>query len=146
MDTAVEVEQEAALGLSQLIAPKIGTAWQGGIYAGVIGGKDGAPDYHLVHAPVENELADLNWADALEAAKQPINGFSDWSLPDRREARLLSINTHEGFDMDDWYWTSTPYADYPDYAWFQGFDDGCQAGFRKSGEYRARAVRRLIIS
>ena len=138
MDAVIEQEVK-------LVAPKIGTAWQGGIYAGVVAGIDGAPDYHLVHAPVESELVDLTWTDAMEAAKQPINGFLDWSLPDRREARLLYINTPEGFDVDDWYWTSTPDAGNTGYAWVQSFNGGNQGDDRKSSEHRARAVRRLII-
>ena len=129
----------------KLVAPKIGTPWQGGIYAGVVAGTDGQPDIYLVHAPVENELVGLNWADAIEAAKAPIGGFLDWSLPDRREARLLAINTPDGFDKDDWYWTSTPYADATDCAWTQLFDYGNQDLNPKSYEGRARAVRRLII-
>jgi hypothetical protein len=55
----------------------------------------------------------------MDKATAPINGFSDWSLPDCREARLLAINTPDGFDEGDWYWTFEQYAGYADYAWFQ---------------------------
>ncbi|BBB59911.1 hypothetical protein UNDKW_1638 [Undibacterium sp. KW1] len=126
-------------------APKIGTAWQGGIYAGVVAGQDGQPDYHLIHAPAEFEIKDANWQTAIEKAQAPINGFNDWSLPDRREARLLYINTPAGFDTAGWYWTSTQNAGGPDYAWMQGFGNGGQYDGHKSDEYRARAVRRLLI-
>ncbi|BBB59904.1 hypothetical protein UNDKW_1631 [Undibacterium sp. KW1] len=44
-----------------------------------------------------------------------------------------------------WYWTSTQDAGNPDYAWMQSFGDGYQDLSRKSGEYRARAVRRLLV-
>jgi len=130
-----------------LITPSIGTFWpeQGGIYAGVIGGKSGALDYHLIHASSDFELADLNWRDAIEAAKKEINGFNDWSLPDRREARLLFINSQNSFDTDEWYWTSEQTAHNVSYAWMQNFDYGNQYNDRKSDEYRARAVRRLLI-
>ena len=126
-------------------APRIGTNWAGGIYAGVIAGQNGQPDYHLIHAPVEAEMEGTNWADAMKQATLPINGFVDWSLPNRREARLLAINTPAGFDTDGWYWTSELHAGDPSYAWMQGFDDGGQSYGRKSYEYRARAVRRLLI-
>ncbi|BBB65884.1 hypothetical protein UNDYM_1631 [Undibacterium sp. YM2] len=126
-------------------APKIGTAWQGGIYAGVVAGQDGQPDYHLIHAPAEFEIKDANWQTAIEKAQAPVNGFTDWSLPDRREARLLHTNTPAGFDTDGWYWTSTQLAGYPSYAWMQSFNGGDQGYYHKSDEDRARAVRRLLI-
>lgn len=136
MDTAVQ---------TTLALPKIGTAYNGGIYAGIIAGKDGAPDYHLIHATVDFEIDATNWQGAIEAAKTPIDGFNDWSLPDRHEARLLAINTRHGFVTNDWYWTSTQVADHPDYAWVQYFDDGVQSTSHKSYECRARAVRRELI-
>ena len=130
-----------------IIPPSIGSFWpeQGGIYAGVIGGKNGEPDYHLIHAPSNFELTDINWADAIEGAKKEINGFNGWSLPDRREARLLFINSQDSFDTDEWYWTSEQLAHYTDCAWMQGFNYGYQGLYHKSFEYRARAVRRLLI-
>ena len=132
---------------AKLITPSIGAFWpeQGGIYAGVIGGKNGAPDHHLIHASSDFELVDLNWSDAIEAAKKEINGFNDWSLPDQREARLLFINTQDSFDTDEWYWTSAQYAHYDSYAWLQIFSYGTQFSNHKSDEFRARAVRRLLI-
>ncbi len=125
--------------------PRIGASWAGGIYAGVIAGLDGQPDYYLIHAPAEAEMANVNWADAMKQATLPCNGFVDWSLPDRREARLLAINTPDGFNKGGWYWTSAPNASYPDYAWLQGFNGGDQSVSLKSSTYRARAVRRLLI-
>ncbi|MFZ6724675.1 DUF1566 domain-containing protein [Undibacterium sp. MH2W] len=130
-----------------LTPPSIGSFWpeQGGIYAGIIGGKNGAPDYHLIHAPSDFELIDINWTKAIEAAKKEINDFNDWSLPDRREARLLFINSQDSFDTDEWYWTSEQDAHDTDYAWMQVFYYGGQDSNLKSYEYRARAVRRLLI-
>jgi Protein of unknown function (DUF1566) len=125
--------------------PKIGTAFEGGIYAGIVAGKDGAPDYHLIHALRKYEIMNVNWQSAIESAQTPINGYNDWSLPDRREARLLAINTPDGFDKDDWYWTSTQHERHDYYAWMQLFYDGYQNDDLKSGKYRARAVRRLLI-
>lgn len=125
--------------------PKIGSTFAGGIFAGIVAGKDGQPDYYLIHATVDFEIDNTNWLGAIEAAKAPINGFNDWSLPDRYEARLLAINTPDSFDTSEWYWTSTQNADDDGYAWVQYFDDGGQGYDHKSGEFRARAVRRLLI-
>ncbi len=125
--------------------PKIGSAFAGGIFAGIVAGKDGQPDYYLIHATVDFEIDNTNWQGAIEAAKAPINGFNDWSLPDRYEARLLAINTPDSFDTSEWYWTSTQSADYDGYAWVQDFCYGSQGCSLKSHEYRARAVRRLLL-
>ena len=141
--TSGELMNTAAQQISAI--PKIGTAYKGGIYAGIIAGKDGAPDYHLIHAQQEYELVDVVWETAIEASKTPLNGFNDWSLPDRFEARLLAINTPQGFETRDWYWTSTQDAVNPDYAWMQYFLYGGQDFTLKSYEYRARAVRRELI-
>ena len=48
----------------------------------------------------------------------------------------------EAFE-DEWYWSSSQFSAY--YAWLQYFIDGTQYGDGKSDEFRARAVRRLII-
>ncbi|BBB65877.1 hypothetical protein UNDYM_1624 [Undibacterium sp. YM2] len=50
----------------------------------------------------------------------------------------------EAFEPE-WYWTSTQNAGDPSYAWMQSFDGGDQYGYHKSYEYRARAVRRVLI-
>jgi hypothetical protein len=44
-----------------------------------------------------------------------------------------------------WYWSSTQHAGDPDCAWLQFFGDGGQFCDHKSNQYRARAVRRLVI-
>jgi len=115
----------------------------GGVYAGIVRDKSGNPDYHLFHATDEHEITDANWHTAREKAAAPINGFTDWSLPDCREARLLAINTPEGFDKDGWYWTATQHEHYADYAWVQDFLHGNQDYVQKSYGRRARPVRRV---
>ncbi|AEK63199.1 DUF1566 domain-containing protein [Collimonas fungivorans] len=136
-----------ALQQNMLTPPRIGATWigQGGIYAGILRGENGAPDYHLIHATVEHEMVDMNWVQASEKAAAHIDGHSDWSLPNRREARLLYINSPDGFDTSGWYWTSAQGAAYPDFAWVQYFVHGNQLDGHKSVEYRARAVRRLLV-
>jgi hypothetical protein len=127
--------------------PRIGSPFpsQGGIYAGIVRGENDQPDYHLIHATAEHEIVDVDWKTALKKTVASIDGFTDWSLPNRREARLLAINSPDDFDKDDLYWTSEQSAINASYAWFQDFSVGLQDGSRKSLEYRARAVRRILI-
>lgn len=148
IDQAMEAINRARSHATAITSPRLGQPWpeQGGIYAGSIRGENGAPDYHLIHATQEHEIIGINWANAkTETGSDAINGFNDWSLPDRREARLLTINSPDSFDKDGWYWTSAQFADNPAYAWVQNFSDGSQSNTHESNEYRARAVRRLII-
>lgn len=46
---------------------------------------------------------------------------------------------------ENWYWSSTQYAGYGEYAWCQGFSHGFQLNRPKSAQLRVRAVRRLPI-
>jgi hypothetical protein len=127
--------------------PRIGEIWdsQGGIYCGILAGENGAPDRHLIAALPESEITDLTWQAAIEAAAKPQQGFDDWALPTRREARLVAVNAPATFDKDGWYWTSEQHAAYSGFAWIQDFSDGGQDNGLKSNEYRARAVRSFSI-
>ena len=117
--------------------PRIGSEFQGGIYAGIARGKDGAPDYHLILLPEAKE--DINWDDAMKWAAG-IGG----DLPTRSEQSLLFANLKDQFE-ERYYWSNTQHADGGGYAWGQNFDYGYQGYNRKSGYSRARAVRRLVI-
>jgi len=105
-------------------------------YAGLVLGKDGAPDHHLILLP--GEAAEVTWQQA-----------KDWSLkaggelPTRREQSLLFANRGEDF-KPSWYWSSESYRD-DGWAWCQYFYDGYQYDGHKLGQLRARAVRRLPI-
>ena len=110
----------------------------GEIYAGIILGKGGEPDHHLVLLPAKPEKA-LNWSDAVAWAKS-LGG----DLPTRSEQALLFANNKEHFE-GEWYWSNTQNDDYTDHAWMQYFDDGLQDSDRKSYEDLACAVRRLLI-
>lgn len=90
------------------------------------------------------------------ATEKRIAGFDDWYIPSRLEALAIRANLaepgavyepadDEGFDIDEWYWTSTQLEFTDACAWLQGFGDGTQLHVRKSGEYRAFVVRRLPI-
>ena len=109
----------------------------GEIYAGLILGKDGQPDYHLALLPTKPSK--LTWNAAMTWA-----ALLGGDLPNRREQSLLLANCKEEFE-GYYYWSNEQYADSPGYAWLQDFDYGGQYGNRKSYECRARAVRRLII-
>lgn len=73
-----------------------------------------------------------------------IGDFDDWYLPSRLESLLLFGELQSEFERK-WYWTSTQYAGYVEYAWIQGFTNGYQIASRKDSECRARAVRRVPL-
>ena len=106
-------------------------------YAGLILGKDGAPDQHVILLPGEAEAA--TWQQAKEWAEK-----AGGELPTRREQSLLFANLKEQF-QPRWYWSSEQHASGPDYAWVQLFYGGSQYYYGVGGKFRARAVRRLEI-
>ena len=110
---------------------------EGELYAGLLLGKDGAPDIHLVLLP--GAAADVTW-DQAKAFAVTAGG----ELPTRREQALLFANLKEEFERR-WYWSCEQHASSPSYAWYQDFYGGLQDDYHKSYEGRARAVRRLIL-
>jgi len=108
------------------------------VYAGIILGKDGQPDYHLFLLP-DSSGKGLNWDEAMAWAKT-----TGGDLPTCNEQSLLFANRKTQFKTR-WYWSNEQYATNPDYAWAQDFYDSCQDDDRKSSEYLARAVRRIYI-
>ncbi|MDW3683902.1 DUF1566 domain-containing protein [Cupriavidus sp. CV2] len=107
----------------------------GELYAGIILGKNGEPSHRLILLPGAAE--DLTWEQAKEWATS-VGG----ELPTRREQSLLFANLKEEFE-GTWYWSGEQYAGGSHYAWGQNFNGGLQDSYRKYGEFRARAVRRL---
>jgi hypothetical protein len=110
---------------------------EGEHYAGILLGKNGEPDQHIVLLPGAAE--NVEWQDALDWAKS-LGG----DLPTRREQSLLFANLKEEFE-EAWYWSNEQHASYSDYAWYQLFYDGGQDNWLNNYELRARAVRRLVI-
>lgn len=106
-------------------------------YAGLIIGKDGESSYHLILLPGEAES--VNW----QAAKDWATSI-DGELPTRREQSLLYANLKEEF-KESWYWSGEQHASDSGDAWCQTFGDGGQSYGSKSSNFRARAVRRLVI-
>jgi len=132
------------ISLSPSGAPRIGQPWpsQGGIYAGVMRGRDGAPDYHLIVGPESDEV---NWEDARTwASGIRQDGVGDFTLPYRAEQSLQFANVPELFKKE-WYWSSEQYPAGSSDACVQHFYYGNQYWLHRSYQYRARAVRRLDI-
>jgi hypothetical protein len=127
-------------------AGKIGEPWpdEGGAYAGIMRGDDGKPDYHLILL-VDEDAQSITWDKAMAwATERTLDSHKDFSLPTRREQRLLWANLPEFF-KPEYYWSCEQYASHAGSAWYQSFLDGFQDRYRKSLELRARAVRRLPI-
>ena len=113
----------------------IGSAFAGGMYAGIIRGADGRPDEHLVLLDGDTDGVTWDAACAWAAAKGA-------TLPTRAEQRLLMANLPDQFQAR-YYWSSEQAG--PSLAWSQYFNDGSQLTSYRSYEGRARAVRRFPI-
>lgn len=111
------------------------TLKEGECYAGLILGKDGHPDYHLILLP--SEAADVSWPTALEWA-----GTLGGALPNRRELALLFANLREQFERA-WYWSSEPHETRAQLVWGQNFASGIQTVYGRPFRGHARAVRRV---
>lgn len=106
-------------------------------YAGLILGKDGQPDHHLILLP--GEAQDVSWSTAREWALG-----AGGELPTRRELALLYANLREAFERV-WYWSSEPQEPRAQLVWGQNFTSGIQTMYGRPFRGRARAVRRLPV-
>lgn len=111
---------------------------EGEVYAGLILGRKGASDYHLVL--LQGRATDLTWEEAKSWAES-LGG----SLPTRRDFTVLYSALKPNFDRDGWYWSDERQDVRPNCAWAQAFCDGSQAGCHKSNEFHACAVRRIHL-
>lgn len=109
----------------------------GELYAGILLGKDGAADQHIILLP--GQANDVTWAEAKKFAKK-----AGGELPTRREQSLLFANLKEEFEQR-YYWSGEQHAATSDCAWDQYFGDGFQDIISTDSQWRARAVRRLPI-
>ncbi len=105
-------------------------------YAGLIIGKEGAPDHHVVLLP--GDAQDVTWAAAREWA-----AFSGGELPTRRELSLLFANLKEHFHRV-WYWSSEASEARSQLVWGQNFTSGIQTMYGRPFHGRARAIRRVV--
>jgi hypothetical protein len=109
----------------------------GETYAGLILGKDGKPDHHLVLLP--GDAADVSWMTARDWA-----AASGGELPTRRELALLFANLREGFERV-WYWSSEQHETRAQLVWGQNFSSGIQTVYGRPFRGHARAVRRVPV-
>ncbi|MEM5294205.1 DUF1566 domain-containing protein [Burkholderia sp. JPY481] len=90
---------------------------------------------HTILLPGDN--ADASWQAQMDWAKS-IGG----DLPTRVELALAYAKHRDKFERD-WYWSNEKEGS--GWAWCQDFSDGDQGYGAPSGEFRARALRRLSI-
>jgi hypothetical protein len=110
---------------------------KGELYAGIILGKDGEPDYHLILLAREEVYA--NW----EAAKHFASTVGG-ELPTRREQYVLFANLREEF-KGHYYWTGDLRSSNSDFAWCHNFYGGGESNYSKHIMLKARAIRRVVI-
>lgn len=136
--------QDAQATPTTTTPPPIGQPWpaQGGTYAGIVRGRDGQPDRHMVLADARPTTR-LNWQAAMTwAGDIEVDGHTDFVLPDRYQSAVLFGNLDDQFEKA-WHWTSTPASE--GYAWLQYFYYGNQSTSTTSYEGRARAVRLIPL-
>lgn len=110
---------------------------EGEFYAGIVFGKAGEPNHHLVL--MDYIVTATSWAAGMEWAA----GLGG-DLPSRREQALLFANLPEYFKPER-YWSNEHCSGVPSYAWMQNFGHGGQNYYHESYEFAARPIRRLII-
>jgi len=165
---------QSAVVESPNAAPAIGQFWpgQGGIYAGLMRGHDGNPDYHLI-VPTDPRgfVREIAWGSQGKEEAGACSDFdgqanttalakSKHDHPAAEWADALDIEGHADFYLpsrrelrlcwvnvpelfdEGWYWSSTQHSAL--YAWNQGFGDGGQGISDKDTALRARAVRRFV--
>lgn len=126
-------------------APTFGEVWEGkgGLFAGILRGTEGAPDYVLIAGPALEGR--LDWNDAMAwAARLNVDGLFDFTLPSRAELLRLADTVPELFEARC-YWSGEMHAALGGCAWGQYFDYGVQGLWYKGFKLRARAVRRILI-
>ena len=68
-------------------------------------------------------------------------GFTDWRLPTKKELKLMLQQRQVLGMVGEWYWSSSPYVDYSDFAWFVVFGDGHVNYGNRYSYFRVRLVR-----
>lgn len=155
--------------------PAIGAYWhgEGGIYAGLVRGEKGTPDYHLIvpTAPY-GQVEEITWGAAGEketGADSNLDGLSNTQAlcdskhdhPAAQWATALEIDGHRDFYLPARHELRLCYLSVPELfntegwylsstqyspygAWVQNFSDGNQNYDHKVYARRAVAVRRVL--
>ncbi|MCJ8207696.1 DUF1566 domain-containing protein [Pseudomonas sp. RGM2987] len=161
---------------TSISAPAIGEYWkgQGGVYAGVMRGESGQPDYHLIvptsQAVLGQKLAYGGYeVDETEASSRRdglantlhlVEGSAE-EHPAAQWCDGLTIEGHSDLYLPAISELALCMANVPELfekewhwsssqrsaydAFFMSFDDGNQSSYGKSNEFRVRPVRRLPI-
>lgn len=108
----------------------------GEAYAGLILGKSGLPDHHLIL--LDGDIEDVTWSAAREWAVR-----AGGELPSRRELSLLHANLKELF-LRVWYWSAEQSEARSQLVWGQNFSSGIQTMYGRQFHGHARAVRRIL--
>lgn len=111
---------------------------EGEAYAGLILGKGGAADHHLILLP--GDVEDVTWSAARDWARN-----AGGELPSRRELSLLHANLKEMF-LRVWYWSAEQSEVRSQLVWGQNFSSGIQTMYGRQFHGHARAVRRVVCS
>ncbi|MCY1531811.1 hypothetical protein D9M68_670500 [compost metagenome] len=154
--------------------PSLGAYWpgEGGHYAGLVRGENGAPDYYLIvpaGTEAEATLAYGGYGHETEGASSAsdgrantkalledgkdhpaakfcgqftADGHRDFYLPARRELQVAEANVPELFSKA-YHWSSTQFSSYD--AYLMNFGDGWQSGYDKRYERPVRPVRRKFL-
>ena len=161
------------LGTSET-PPAIGQFWrgQGGVYAGLMRGAEGKPDYHLIVATAHvGNLANLKWGgygSEVKGATSDTDGLANTQAlladseghPVLDVIRGLNVEGHTDFYLparrelslcfanvrelfETDDWFWSSTQDSANDAWYQRFNDGLQYWLSKYDRGRARAVRRV---
>ena len=120
--------------------PAIGDYWpvQGGIFAGLMRGRDDGKDYVLIKGP---ELPEGTFQETQDrAAAIEVDGHKDFRCPYRNEQSLLFANLPDEFQKK-WYWSCERHQVNEDYAWYQDFYGGDQNYYRINATCLGCAVR-----
>lgn len=132
--TFVTATGERAMGSLLQLKPAL---QDGEIYAGLILGKEGQNDYHLVLLP--DDAGDVSWTLACSWA-----GRHGGALPNCRELSLLFANLREQFQRQ-WYWSSEQHPTRIQLVWGENFASGIQTAYGRQYRGHARAVRRVSV-
>lgn len=124
--------------------PQIDMYWdgQGGIFAGIMRGRDGGKDYALIKGP---NIESGEWQETLDrAAAIEVYGHKDFRLPYRAELSLLYANLPDRFEKK-WYWSCEQHPADENSAFAQSFFNGYQNVINEDDTCLGCAVRTIPL-